>query len=190
MRKTKDILIFVFAFFVIFAIAYGAFLFFYVQKKYAESPKEKTELKNEPTEKVDLTKIPDSLELITDKKLSGDFNGDNKMDFASIVKNKNNQKTGVLIIHNSLNEESFVFGAGREIDQMTDLNWIDIFETLPKGKIVSPTLIDEETGDIKGQDESKNFKLIGNGIFMSVEESHGGGIIFWDGKEYKWYHIE
>ena len=38
MRKTKDILIFVFAFAVIAVIAYAIFLFFYVQHKYAEIP--------------------------------------------------------------------------------------------------------------------------------------------------------
>ena len=163
----------------------------------AEPKKEKTELKAKsnkskikPIEKVDLSKVPDSLVLIYDKNLKGDFNGDNKNDFASIVKNKNNQKIGVLIIHNSENNESYIFGAGKEVSEMTDLAWIEVFEILPKGEIVSPTLVDEETGDIIGQDESKSFKLIGNGIYMSVEESHGGGIILWDGKEYQWYHIE
>ncbi|MET2984028.1 hypothetical protein [Aureibaculum conchae] len=38
MRKTKDILIFVFAFAVIAAMAYVIFLFFHVQNKYSESP--------------------------------------------------------------------------------------------------------------------------------------------------------
>lgn len=170
-------------------------------KKKAEStlePKnEKIEIKVEsdkpkvkPVEKVDLSKIPDTLELIANKNLKGDFNGDNKTDFASIVKNKNNQKIGVLILHNAVNNEIFVFGAGNEVSESTNLNWIEVFEVLPKGEIVSPTLVDEETGDIMGQDESKNFKLIGNGIYMSVEESHGGGIIFWNGNEYQWYHIE
>lgn len=159
-------------------------------EKLSEPNKEKTELRVELTEKVDLTKVPDSLELIANKSLTGDFNGDNKTDFASIVKNKNNQKTGVLIIHNSENQESFVFGAGQEIDNMTDLNWIEIFKIIPKGEIVAPELVDEETGDLLGPDESQNFKLIGNGIYMSVTETLGGGIIFCNGKEYKWYHIE
>lgn len=155
-----------------------------------EQKKEDFELLVKPTQKIDFTKVPDSLELITDKNLKGDFNGDNKTDFASLVKNKYNQKTGVLIIHNSTNQDSFIFGAGKEIDRMTDLNWIGVFKVLPKGETVSPTLLDNETGDILGQDESQNFKLIGNGIYMKVEESHGGGIIFWNGKEYQWYHIE
>ncbi|OBQ54588.1 hypothetical protein JJL45_14295 [Tamlana sp. s12] len=38
MRKTKNILIFVFAIIVVSALAYVIFLFFYVQKRYAEIP--------------------------------------------------------------------------------------------------------------------------------------------------------
>ncbi len=151
---------------------------------------EQTNLKKRLPEYLDLTKIPDSLELIADKNLTGDFNGDNLKDFASIVKNKKDQKIGVIIIHNSNIQENFVFGAGNKIDDLTDLNWIEIFKTLPKGETVSPTLIDKKTGDIIGQDESQNFELIGNGIYMSVGESHGGGILFWNREEYKWYHIE
>jgi hypothetical protein len=36
--------------------------------------------------------------------------------------------------------------------------------------------VDEETEDILGPDTSQNFKLLGNGIYMSVTETHGGGI--------------
>ena len=141
-------------------------------------------------EKVDFSAIPDSLELIAERNLMGDFNGDNKTDFASIVKNKYNQKTGILIIHNSIDQESFVFGAGKVVDQMTDLNWIDLFQIIPKGEIIAPSFADEETGDLLGPDTTQNFKLLGEGIFMSVTETHGGGIIFWNGNEYQWYHIE
>lgn len=65
---------------------------------------------------------------------------------------------------------------------MKNLDWIEVFKTLQKGQIISPTLVDEETGDIIGQDENQNFKLIGNGIYMSGEESHVNVIIFCDGK--------
>jgi hypothetical protein len=175
-------------------LIYSTFFQENVQKAEAEQiskpQKEKIELQVKTTVKIDLTKVPDSLELITEKKLTGDFNGDNKMDFASVVKNKNDQKSGVLIIHNSKIQENFVFGAGKEIDNMTDLNWIEIFKVIPKGEIVAPELVDEETGDLLGPDQSQNFKLIGNGIYMSVTETHGGGIIFWNGKEYQWYRIE
>lgn len=138
---------------------------------------------------IDISKIPDSLELVTTKTLKGDFNGDNKTDFASLVKNKKSNQIGVIIIHNTDNQDFFVFGAGKEVDNMTDLNWIGVFKLLPKGEIVAPNFLDQETGDILEPDENQNFKLIGNGIFMKIEESHGGGILFWDGKNYKWYHL-
>lgn len=134
-------------------------------------------------------KLPDSLEIVPDQRLFADFNGDLKPDIATLVKNKHSAKVGVLIVNHS-NREMFVFGAGKEVDGMTDLKWIEIFKTIPKGTIVAPELIDEKTGDLLGPDESQNFKLLGEGIYMSVTETHGGGIIFWNGKDYQWYHIE
>ncbi|WP_179333046.1 hypothetical protein [Winogradskyella costae] len=135
-------------------------------------------------------KIPDSLKIVYDEIIFGDFNGDGKEDFASTLINLENGNFGVLIIHNNEKTDYSIFGAGNEINGIKNLDWIETIETLPKGQVISPTLVDKETGDIIGQDESQNFKLIGNGIYMGVEESHGGGIIFWNGKEYKWYHIE
>ena len=137
-----------------------------------------------------ISKFPDSLELISSKILKGDYNGDGKMDFTSMLNNKNDNQKGVIIVHNSDNYEVFIFGAGRKINQSTNLRWIQIFENIPKGEVVAPTLVDSKTGDIMGPDESQNFELIGNGILMDVEETHGGGIIFWNGKKYEWYHVE
>ena len=66
--KTKDILIFIFALIVISAIAYGTFLFFYVQKKYAETPKENTELISESNQKENkTTEIPEFGKVEIDK---------------------------------------------------------------------------------------------------------------------------
>lgn len=65
-----------------------------IAKKKTESEKVKSVLKVKTTEKIDLTKVPDSLELIAEKILTGDFNGDNKTDFASIVKTKTIKKLG------------------------------------------------------------------------------------------------
>ena len=150
---------------------------------------EKDDFKFVATKKFVELKLPDSLEVIPNKSLIADFNGDLKPDVATLVKNKRNSKIGVLIVNHS-NDKMFVFGAGKEVDNMTDLNWIEIFKTIPKGETVAPELVDEVTGDLLGPDISQNFKLIGNGIYMSVTETHGGGIIFWNGKEYQWYHIE
>lgn len=134
--------------------------------------------------------LPDSILIDVDHVIYGDFNADEKEDFASIVTNLENGFQGVLIIHNKDIQEYIVFGAGQEINGMKNLNWIDIFRTIPKGKIIAPTLVDAETGDIIGDDKTKEFRLLGNGIFMHVDEAGGGGILFWTGDKYEWYHLE
>ncbi|WP_282081480.1 hypothetical protein [Aquimarina algiphila] len=139
---------------------------------------------------VKLAKVPDSLNFDVDNVFYGDFNGDNKKDFASPVINLENGFYGLIIIHNDSNPKYRVFGAGNEINGQTNLDWIDKFKVIPKGRNIVPTLVDEKTGDIIGPDQTKTFKLIGDGILMSVDESHGGGILFWNGKNYEWYHIE
>lgn len=134
--------------------------------------------------------IPDSLVIDNDQVIFGDFNGDESEDFASIVTNLENGYKGVLIVHNSPAREHFIFGAGQEINGMKNLDWIDIFKTIPKGEVIAPTLVDNETGDIIGPDKTKEFRLIGTGIYMHVNEACGGGILFWNGNEYNWYHLE
>lgn len=136
------------------------------------------------------TNLPDSFLIDVDNVIYGDFNADQKMDFASIVTNQKNGFRGVIIIHNKEQQEYLVFGAGNEINGMKDLNWIDTFNTIPIGEIIAPTLVDTATGDIIGDDKTREFKLIGNGIYMHVDEADGGGIIFWNGHQYEWYHLE
>jgi hypothetical protein len=136
------------------------------------------------------TNLPDTFLIDVDNVIYGDFNADQKEDFASIVTNLKNGFQGVLIIHNQDQQEYLVFGAGQEINGMKNLDWIDMFSTIPKGEIIAPTLVNEETGDIIGADETKAFRLLGNGIFMHVDEASGGGILFWTGDKYDWYHLE
>ncbi|WP_160114093.1 hypothetical protein [Aquimarina sp. AU119] len=119
-----------------------------------------------------LAKVPDSLNFDIDNVFYGDFNGDNKKDFASPVINLENGFYGLIIIYNDANPKYRVFGAGNEINGQTNLDWIDKFKVIPKGRNIAPTLVDEKTGDIIGSDQNKIFKLIGDGISMSVDESH------------------
>lgn len=83
-----------------------------------------------------------------------------------------------------------LFGAGNIVDGMTDLSWIEIFKTIPKNEIVSPTMVNNETGDIIGKDTTKSFRLIREGIYFGLNGEGGAGIIFWNGKEYQWFHVE
>ncbi len=137
-----------------------------------------------------LNKIPDSLQIKYTQTILGDFNADNKQDFASLVVNTKNKKVGVIIIHNDDKNSFVVFGAGKEVYEMTDLSWIEVFEPLPKGQIIAETKVDPTTGDILGLDPATEFELLGTGIIMTLEESCGGGIIYWTGEEYNWYHVE
>lgn len=134
--------------------------------------------------------LTDSFLINVDKVVYRDFNADGKDDFASVVTNAVNGLQGVLILHNEDKQEYFVFGAGREVNGMRNLDWIDTFTIIPKGDVIAPTLVDPETGDIIGADETKEFRLLGTGIQMGVEEAGGGGILFWNGAKYEWYHVE
>lgn len=58
------------------------------------------------------TNLPDSFLIDVDHVIYGDFNADEKDDFASIVTNLENGFQGVLIIHNKDKQEYIVVGAG------------------------------------------------------------------------------
>lgn len=134
--------------------------------------------------------IPGHFIIDTTHVLHGDFNADEQEDFASLVTNQANGYTGVLIVHNTDNPDYIVFGAGETVDGMDNLDWIGTFSVIPKGEAVAPTSVDEETGDIIGADSTKEFHLVGDGIYMHVDESEGGGILFWKDNKYEWYHVE
>jgi len=134
-------------------------------------------------------KIPDTIKLL-DLNIEGDFDGDGSNDFASTVLNTQNSKEGVIIIHNTRDQPHYIFGAGISINGMTDLGWIDIFEIIPRGNIITPTEVNPKTGDILGPDKARSYKLKSDGILMHVDESSGGGILFWNRYKYQWYHIE
>lgn len=155
-----------------------------------DSEKKEVMVREDLPDFVKAIKLPDSLVIDADNVLTGDFNADGENDFSSLVTNPKNGSKGVLIIHKGDNHEYLVFGAGRKINGMTNLNWIDIFETIPQGEVIAPTLVDSVTGDIVGDDRTKLFQLIGTGIHMHVDEGCGGGILFWTGDKYEWYHIE
>jgi hypothetical protein len=134
--------------------------------------------------------LADSFRLDDQKILEGDFNADLKNDMACLVEQRFSHQKGVLIIHQGPEAEYFLFGAGRMVNGMKDLSWIEVFTTLPRGEEIAPTLVDTLTGDIVGEDASKRFTLVGEGIYMHVDEASGGGILFWTGNKYEWYHLE
>jgi hypothetical protein len=99
--------------------------------------------------------------------LRGDFNGDGKPDAAILVRNKESAKVGIAICHARKNEVFFV-GAGTTIGNAgDDFSWIDAWQVYAKARA------------------GRRPKLIGEGLLVGKSES-GGGLIYWDGKNYKW----
>ena len=107
--------------------------------------------------------------------LRGDFDGDKKIDYALAIIESTTDKKGFLIYHPS-NEKYFLVGAGKAIpDGYGDNYWmIDAWEVSDE-KIVE-----------QGVTELKPLKLKGDAILVQKLES-SSGLIYWDGKEYKWY---
>jgi hypothetical protein len=107
--------------------------------------------------------------------LRGDFDGDKKIDYALAVIESTTEKKGFLIYHPAT-RKYFLAGAGKAIPNGhgDDYPWMNAWE-----------VSDEKTVG-QGVGELKPPKLIGEGILVQKLES-SSGLIYWDGKEYRWY---
>lgn len=121
--------------------------------------------------------------------LVDDFNGDEENDIVFPVENRKTKEIG-LILMNQNRYGYHQFGAGNEVAGMTDLSWMEVIEPVKEGIEISKTLIDKETGNIIGSDLTSRKTLTTMGINITVEESHGGGIIYWENNRYQWMNQE
>ena len=114
--------------------------------------------------------------------LEADFNGDDIIDIAIPIKQTKSQKVGFAIIHGQTNEV-FIIGAGTVIKNglSDDMSYIDIWK-VNRRRSNEPGL--DENGDI-----NKNGPLILKNPSIQLEKSEvGGGQIYWNGKEYVYFH--
>ena len=123
------------------------------------------------------------------KFLVDDFNGDEENDIVFPVENRKTKEIG-LILMNQNRYGYHQFGAGNEVAGMTDLSWMEVIEPVKEGTEISKTLIDKETGNIIELDLTSRKTLTTMGINITVEESHGGGIIYWENNRYQWMNQE
>lgn len=115
--------------------------------------------------------------------LEADFNGDNKLDIAVAVEEKETTKRGFIIFHFS-SQDNFVIGAGNSIGNGGDnFNWMDIWKVHRDTKVHEVTY--KENSDI---DDSRPVNLKNTGILVEKSES-ASGIISWDGKKYIWTQV-
>lgn len=114
--------------------------------------------------------------------LEADFNGDGHFDIALQISHTKTGKVGFIIIHGETNE-IHVIGAGTKIKNglTDDMSYIDIWK-INRNKINEPG-IDENSGT------GEKGTLILNNPSLQIEKSElGGGQIYWNGKEYAYFH--
>jgi hypothetical protein len=154
-----------------------------------DSGKTEPKLQENLPDFVKATKLPDSLVIDVSNMISGDFNADEKDDFASLVVNQNNRLRGILVIHNMEKPEYFTFGVSEKIKGITNLNTIEIFKEFPRIKDVKPDVVDVVTGETV-EENSKILRIIGDAIYTRFDDSKGGEVLFWTGDKYDWFHFD
>jgi len=119
--------------------------------------------------------------------LQADFNGDGIRDIAVFVKEPKTGKSGILLMEGKTLAHR-VFGAGRAFATGDDnFVWADRWRVY-SSQTARETRFDPKTGDILG---SKTVNLNKPGILIEDMEDGAaiaGGIIYWDGKKYRWIH--
>lgn len=125
-------------------------------------------------------------------KLIFDIDGDKTNDTIELVKNTINKKSGMRIKFGS-NKKVKCFGMGNNIlkQDLYNLDWVGVFEKVPKGEIYWNNV--SENGDILIEEEIKEkdkVKLKNDAVFIHASESCGGGIIYFDNGEFKWIQQE
>jgi hypothetical protein len=102
--------------------------------------------------------------------LRGDFNGDDKIDVAVLVKQRSTGKIGIAII-NGANDKVTILGAGTSIGNGgDDFEWMDSWEIYSKGRIASGTSVPKFRSDA---------------LLVSKSEA-ASAVIYWNGKRYVW----
>jgi hypothetical protein len=102
--------------------------------------------------------------------LRGDFDGDNKIDVAVLVKERSTGKIGIAIISGANNKVT-ILGAGTAIGNGgDDFEWMDSWDMYSKDRIASETSVP---------------KLRGDALLVSKSEA-ASALIYWNGKRYLW----
>lgn len=108
--------------------------------------------------------------------LETDFNGDGIIDIAIPIFEIKTEKNGFAIIHGKT-KEVYIIGAGTEVKNglSDDMNYINLWNINRKRK------------NEPGVDNDKPLIISNNSLEIRKSEV-GGGIIFWNGTEYEYFH--
>lgn len=109
--------------------------------------------------------------------LRGDFDGDNKPDYAILVLSKKDHSRGIAIWLSS-QKKFLVLGAGHAFrlgaERTTDFDVIDTWQVYGKKSVE------------RGFEAGPPPKLLGEAILAGKKES-ASGLIYWNGKQFAWY---
>lgn len=111
-----------------------------------------------------------------------DFNGDGNIDIAIPIEQINTGQKGFAIIHGNT-KEIHIIGAGVKIKNglSNEMGYVDIWK-INRDKVNEPGL-EENTGT------GEKGELILDHPSLQIEKSDlGGGQIYWNGKEYAYFH--
>ena len=106
--------------------------------------------------------------------LSGDFNGDGKIDVAVLVKQRSTGKLGIAIVHGK-SDKITMLGAGTAIGNGgDDFDWMDSWQVYSKDRVA------------RGAGGTSVPHLRGDALLVSKSEA-ASALIYWNGKRYVWH---
>jgi len=108
--------------------------------------------------------------------IRGDFNGDKKQDYALSIVERKTDKNGILIYHSGT-KTYYIIGAGTSFNGRhpgDDFHWMDAW------KVSVDKNVEIGVGETN--------KIIPKGeMILVIKTESSSGLIYWTGKEYKWY---
>lgn len=108
--------------------------------------------------------------------LSGDFDGDSKLDVAFLVRQKKSGKIGIAVCHSS-NDKVLFIGAGTEVGNGGDnFDWMDTWSVTRRASARRTV----------GRTRASFLK--GDALHVEKSES-AGALIYWNGRRYVWYQV-
>lgn len=102
-----------------------------------------------------------------------DFDGDGKLDFAAIIRERSSGKIGIAIIHRSTGA-LFIVGAGKSGIHGDDYAWIDAWSVFDKDVVA------------QGAGGGPPPKLEGDALLIFKTDA-ASAILWWTGSGYRWY---
>jgi hypothetical protein len=118
--------------------------------------------------------------------VTGCFNPDDILDTAILVRHKSTSKDALFIKYGGT-DKSFLLKNGKDVGtDFPDFNWVGQFELIKKGTNVWENVV---YGEIVGENQvpdNKKITMLTDALFLHVEESSGGGIIYYKSGKYIW----